>query len=336
MIFIRLSRIGAAVALAAGMFILGTQNGVAAGPSPATSEVLPGGDSESATPEGGQDPDSPSAAPTSESTASAPQGQPGEKAGESDDASELAKKTQNPVSDLISVPFQNNTTFNAGPDENKTVNVLNVQPVYPMALDEDWNLIIRTIFPLIYRPSFGYGTDEKYGLGDINQTFFFSPRKPGKILWGVGPTVTYPSAFDDSLGSQQFSAGPAAVVLTMSGPWVGGALANHQWSVAGPRGREEVNQTLIQPFVNYNFKGGFYINSAPIITCDWSRDDDHQWIVPMGAGVGKILRIGKLPVNVSVGGYYNVEAPKEAGDWTLRTQITFLFPKGKKAETQPE
>jgi hypothetical protein len=283
-------------------------------------------------PGGGQDPDPPSAAPSSESPSNSSRNQEGQKAGDESDASELAKKTQNPVSDLISVPFQNNTTFNAGPDEDKTVNVLNIQPVYPFALDENWNVISRTIFPLIYRPSFGYGTDETYGLGDINQTFFVSPRKPGKVIWGVGPTMTFPSSTDDTLGTQQFSAGPAAVALTTSGPWVYGALANHQWSVAGPRGREEVNMTLIQPFVNYNLKDGWYINSAPIITCDWSRDDDHKWIVPVGAGVGKIVRLGKLPVNISVGGYYNVEAPKEAGDWTLRTQFTFLFPKGKKAE----
>lgn len=238
---------------------------------------------------------------------------------------ELAKEAQNPVAKLISVPFQNNFNFGIGPN-NVTQWVLNVEPVIPFSLGPDWNLITRTIMPIINQPSPASGIDSAFGLGDINPTFFLSPAGSAEFIWGVGPTFTLPTATDTMLGSGQWSAGPAAVAVTKQGPWVAGALANTQWSFAG-WGDKFFTQTLIQPFINYNFEKGLYLVSAPIITCNWEADGDNRWTLPLGAGVGKIFRIGKLPVNTQLTAYYNVVTPDNGPDWQLRFQVQFLFPK---------
>ena len=171
--------------------------------------------------------------------------------GWAEDDDELAKKTQNPVADLISVPFQNNINFGVGPDDDVQY-ILNIQPVIPFKLTEDWNLISRTIMPLIYQPELAPGVGDVFGLGDIQQSLFLSPAKPGKLIWGVGPILQFPSATDDSLGQGKWGAGPSAVALTVHGPWVLGALINNVWSFAGDSDRKDVNQMLLQPFVNYN------------------------------------------------------------------------------------
>jgi hypothetical protein len=247
-------------------------------------------------------------------------------AGAADDSdTELAKKTQNPVADLISVPFQNNFNFSAGPND-ATIYVLNVQPVIPLKLTEDWNLITRTIMPIINQPSLFPGDDSAFGLGDLNPTFFLSPAKPGKLIWGVGPTFTLPTATDSRLGTSQWSMGPAAVALSMQGPWVFGALANQQWSFAG-WGDQDVSQLLIQPFVNYNLPDAWYLVSAPIITANWEASSGDKWTVPVGGGVGKLFKLDKLPINTQLQAFYNVERPKFAADWQLRFQLQFLFPK---------
>jgi len=188
--------------------------------------------------------------------------------GDTESDTELAKKTQNPVADLISVPFQNNFNFNTGP-ENRTVWLLNVQPMIPINLTDHWNLITRIIMPIINQPSLAPGIDHAFGLGDINPTLFFSPVGSEKFIWGVGPTFTFPTASNRLLGSGKYSAGPSAVALTMQGPWVIGALVNNQWSFAG-WGKDEFNELLLQPFVNYNFGEGWYAVTAPILTADWT------------------------------------------------------------------
>ena len=247
-------------------------------------------------------------------------------AGAADESeTELAKKTQNPVADLISVPFQNNFNFSAGP-QDATIYVLNVQPVIPLRLTEDWNLITRTIMPIINQPSLFEGGESAFGLGDLNPTFFLSPAKPGKLIWGVGPTFTLPTETDSLLGTSKWSMGPAAVALSMQGPWVVGALANQQWSFAG-WGDRDVSQLLIQPFVNYNLPDAWYLVSAPIITADWEASSGNQWTVPVGGGAGKLFRLDKLPINTQLQAFYNVERPQFAADWQLRFQLQFLFPK---------
>jgi hypothetical protein len=251
-------------------------------------------------------------------------------------ASELAKKTQNPVADLISVPFQNNFNFNTGPRE-KTGYVLNVQPVIPINLTEDWNLITRVITPIINMPAVAPGLENASGLGDINPTFFLSPAKAEKLIWGVGPTFTFPTASNKNLGAGKYSAGPSGVGLLMTGPWVVGALVNNQWSFAG-WGNKTVNAFLVQPFLNYNFSHGWYLTSAPILTSDWTQRASQQWTVPVGFGGGKLFRLrqllgngignlGKLPLNVQVQGFYNAIRPDFSPNWQLRVQLQFLFPK---------
>ena len=242
----------------------------------------------------------------------------------------LQKATQNPVADMISVPFQSNFNFGQGGEgasREQTQYILNVQPVIPFSLNEDWNLITRTIVPLINQPSLFSGMESAWGLGDINPQFYFSPAKPGEWIWGVGPTFTFPTATDETLGQQKYSAGPAAVLLTMRGKWVFGAVANNQWSYAG-WGDKNVNQMVFQPFVNYNMPKGWYYTASPIITANWEADSGNQWTLPVGGGVGRLFRIGKMPVNMQLAAYYNVEKPDYVGaDWQLRFQVQFLFPK---------
>jgi hypothetical protein len=247
--------------------------------------------------------------------------------GADDRDTELAKKTQNPVADLISVPFQNNFNFGTGP-EDRTVWVLNVQPVIPLRLTESWNLIARIIMPIVNQPPLAPGVDHAFGLGDVNPTFFLSPSKPSRLIWGVGPTFTLPTATDSLLGSGRWSAGPAAVALTMEGPWVIGALLNNQWSFAG-WGDTKVSQLLIQPFLNYNLPKGWYLTSAPIMTGNWVASGGNRWTVPAGGGGGKLWRVGRvgLPVNTQLAAFYNAIRPDGAADWQLRVQIQLLFPK---------
>jgi hypothetical protein len=246
--------------------------------------------------------------------------------GHADDTRALAEAAQNPVANLISVPFQNNFNFGVGPN-HATQWVLNVQPVIPLTLNDDWNLITRTVIPIINQPSPARGIPHAAGLGDINPSFFLSPAKSGKIIWGIGPTFTFPTASDPLLGAGKWSLGPAVVVLTIQGQWVVGALANQQWSYAG-WGDKDVSAMLIQPFINYNLPHGWYLSSAPIITANWKASADERWTVPIGGGIGKIVRLGKLPVNLQLQAFYNVVSPKEFGpDWQLRFQVQLLFPK---------
>lgn len=236
----------------------------------------------------------------------------------------LAKAAQNPVGALISLPFQNNTNFDVGPAD-RTQNILNIQPVWPISIAEKWNLITRTIIPVISQPA--PGSDRTNGLGDVNFTGFISPSEPGKWIWGVGPALVFPTATDEVLGAEKWSIGPSVVVLTMPGPWVLGSLLSNTWSVAGSDDRADVNQFLWQYFINYNYPSGFYWTSAPIITANWEAASGQQWTVPFGGGFGKLFKIGKRPVNASIQGFYNVEKPDSGGDWTLRIQVQLLFPK---------
>jgi hypothetical protein len=253
-----------------------------------------------------------------------------------DDAEELAKKTQNPVADLISVPFQNNFYFNAGP-EKRSVYLLNVQPVIPVHLTENWNLITRIITPIENVPELAPGAGSASGLGDINPTFFLSPANAKEFIWGVGPTFTLPTASDKLLGNGKWTAGPSAVGLLMKGPWVVGALWNQQWSFAG-WGDHDVNQMIVQPFLNYNFEKGWYLTSSPLMTGDWTMGTGQRWTVPVGFGGGRLFRLrelfgngigelGKLPVNTQIQGFYNAVRPDFAPNWQLRAQLQFLFPK---------
>jgi hypothetical protein len=241
-------------------------------------------------------------------------------------ATDLAKKTQNPISDLISVPFQYNANFNVGASD-RTMHLLNIQPVVPIALNKDLNLILRTIMPVTWLPEVAPGVGPQAGLGDIQLSAFLSPADSGKVIWGAGPVFQFASATDELLGAEKYSAGPSLVVLTMDGPWVAGALVQNVWSYAGAGGREDVNAFLLQPFLNYNLPGGWYLTSSPIITANWRADQEDRWTVPVGGGMGRVTRIGKLPVNISLAAFYNVMRPDAGPDWSVRFQVALLFPK---------
>ena len=247
---------------------------------------------------------------------------------ESKSAEELAKETQNPIANLISVPFQNNFNFGIGPND-ATQWICNVQPVIPISLNKDWNLITRTIMPIINQPSPASGIPSAFGLGDINPSLFLSPANPGTLIWGVGPTMTFPTASASVLGNGKWEAGPALVLLTTPGHWVIGALANNQWSYAG-WGKNNVNALLIQPFINYNFPDGWYVSSSPIITANWLAASNNRWTLPIGGGFGKILKFGDKfpPINLQLQAFDNVVRPHQGGaDWQLRFQVQFLFPR---------
>jgi hypothetical protein len=244
-------------------------------------------------------------------------------------AEELAKLAQNPVGNLVSVPFQNNTNFNVGPRDG-TQDILNIQPVLPITLNEDWNLITRTIVPLIWQPGFYPGQDTRFGLGDIQMSGFFSPGKPSPsgLIWGAGAIVQMPTDTDD-LGNKNWGMGPTGVVLHLKhgDPWVYGVLVNNVWSFTNGNRGGSYNNGLMQPFVNYNFNEGFYLTSAPIVTVDWKADSNQAWTVPLGGGVGKIFHLGKLPVNSQISAYYNVVHPDDGANWQMRVQVQLMFPK---------
>ena len=164
---------------------------------------------------------------------------------------DLAKQTQNPVADLISVPVQNNLNFGLGPN-NRAQNILNIQPVVPFNLTDNLNLITRTIVPIIRQPDLARTSGDTNGLGDINLSLFFSPADSGQVIWGLGPILQFPTATDEVLGTRKWSAGPAGVALTIQGPWVVGALAQQTWSYAGNDDRDRVSAFLLQYFVNSN------------------------------------------------------------------------------------
>lgn len=248
------------------------------------------------------------------------------------DGESLDKAAQNPIADMISLPFQNNTTLNAGP-KGQTQNVLNIQPVYPIDLNPQWNLVTRTIIPVVSQPDFGLpATQRENGLGDIQFTAFFSPKQatPSGWTWGVGPVLQTPSATDRTLGQGKWALGPGVVAVRSrkGNPWLYGIYVNNVWSFGGQSGRRSVNQMYLQPLVYYNFPQypGRYLVYTPNITADWKADGE-QWTVPIGLGIGQRFKIGAQNMNVQAHAYYNLVRPANAGNWTIRLQLQLLFPR---------
>jgi hypothetical protein len=244
-------------------------------------------------------------------------------------AGDLAKATQNPVASLISVPVSNVTDFNIGPFDRDRNTVIQVQPVIPISLGQNWNLITRTIGTLVFQPDVTQPQQGRFGINDINPSFFLSPANPGKLIWGAGPTFLIPTASDNVLGTGKFCIGPAIVALVQPGKWTLGVLVNNLWSVAGSGSRPDVNSMTLQYFINYNLKKGYYITLQPIISANWNAPSGNIWLVPFGGGIGRIMRLGFQPVNVTVQAYGNVQRPNNlpSPTWQLKFQIAFLYPK---------
>ena len=237
---------------------------------------------------------------------------------------DLAKSLSNPVASLISVPFQYNYDEGFGPNGNGSRTTVNVQPVVPISIGKNWNLISRTIVPFITQDDVIPGTSQS-GIGDIVQSFFFSPKEPTSngLIWGVGPVLLLPTATSSALGADQFAAGPTGVVLRQSGPWTYGALGNHLWDVGG--GSTEINATFIQPFLSYTTPDAWTYTLNSESTYDWEAD---QWSVPINFAVTKLVTIAGQPVSVGGGVKYWAESPTGgADDWAARLIVTFLFPK---------
>jgi len=239
-------------------------------------------------------------------------------------ASDLAEKLQNPVANLISVPFQNNWDFGVGSTDAMSYKV-NIQPVIPFDISENWNLITRTILPVNYLESPVPGGDDVSGLGDIVQSFFLSPKeKVAGWVIGGGPVLLYPSATDDALGGEKWGAGPTAVLLKQASGWTYGALTNHIWSFAGTQSRQDISATLLQPFISYTTQKATSFGLNTESTYDW---ENTQWTIPLNLSVSQVLKLGSQPIQLSMGGRYYAEKPKGGPDWGLRFQLTLLFPK---------
>ena len=244
-----------------------------------------------------------------------------------DQEAELAKQLQNPVASLISVPFQNNFDFNLGQNGDGFKYTLNFQPVIPVSLGKDWNLIIRTILPIISQDDVIPNTSQS-GLGDIVQSFFFSPKKPvGGLILGFGPVFLFPSATDSLLGSEKWGAGPTGLVLKQTGGWTYGLLFNHIWSYAGDHDRNYVSATFLQPFISYTTKTKTTFGLNTESTYDWHNS---QWTVPINFSISQLVKVGKMPVSLALGAKYYAEGPSGGPDWGLRFVVTPLFPTGGK------
>jgi len=243
----------------------------------------------------------------------------------------LSEQAANPLADLMSFPFQNNLNINHGPF-NRNVNVLNIQPVIPFA---GGTIITRTILPIVRIPDFASenGTLSS-GLSDIVLTTFYVPESQG-FTWGFGPVLELPTGGADR-GSQKWSGGPSFVMLTQNVEWTFGVLINNTWSFAGNNDRDAVNHMLLNLFIVRQLGDGWYVNSAPIITSDWKVDSENRWIVPLGAGGGKVIMLGgKLPINLQTQLYYNIVRPDFGPEWQWRFQLQVLLPKSifKKKQT---
>jgi hypothetical protein len=245
----------------------------------------------------------------------------------SDQAAELAKKLANPIASMISLPIQYNYDQNFNEDDEGSKELINIQPVIPFSLNEDWNLITRTIVPLVALDDMGPIHMDESGLGDVVQSFFFSPKAPvGGWIIGAGPVFLYPTATDDVLGGEKWGAGPTGVFLRQDGPWTYGLLANQIWSFAGNGQRDDINATFIQPFAAYIYnKTKTTVTLTSESTYDWKNEASS---VPINLVVAQMLKIGPQIMQLAAGPRYWVTAPDGGPEgWGLRLQLTLLWPK---------
>ena len=246
-------------------------------------------------------------------------------------ADDLAKTSQNPVGDIISLPFE--YWHHDGFPNSASADALMVKPVYPVNIG-NLNVINRFIVPYVSVDAGAGGNigdvivppgQSASGWGNIQYQAFFTPAKPGKAIWGVGPVVEF-NTHSKNLGADKTSLGVAGVVLAMPGKWVLGALLQNIWSVSGDS-EQDVNEMVFQYFINYNLDKGWYITSTPIITADWEADSDDRWTVPFGGGAGRLVKFGKQPVDFKLQYFNNAKSPSKGADWSLMFAVKLLFPK---------
>ena len=234
---------------------------------------------------------------------------------------DLAKSVHNPFEDFIKLPFESTTGFSIGP-HHKAGDSFNIQPLLPFRLGGYWDLIARPSLSVGYQPS----PREQSGLEDLQASFFLTPHQADVWLWGVGPIFQFPTASSSELGAGKWAAGPTAAVVYSKGPWFNGILAYQLMSFAGNRERGSINQTYIEPEISYNFDSGWYIDTDPPITFDWTAASANAWTLPAGVDVGKAFNFGTQAASLQVGPYYLVKRPSGSPQWAIRVQFTLLFP----------
>jgi hypothetical protein len=237
---------------------------------------------------------------------------------------ELAKQLSNPIASLTSVPLQFNYDTGLGPNDTDRW-ITNIQPVTPFDLGGGWNLISRTILPVIDLEAPASGLDDVTGIGDVIQSFFFSPKQATSSgwIWGAGPVLSLPTGSAE-FTSDQWGIGPTFVALRQQNGWTYGALANHVWGINPPDDRDALNNTFLQPFASYTTPDAWTFALLTESSYEWNEE---QWTVPIIASVSKLVTIGKQPISFQVGGRKYVEGPEGGPDWGLRAAVTFLFPK---------
>jgi hypothetical protein len=235
---------------------------------------------------------------------------------------DLAKQLQNPLADLVSIPFQNNFNGGGAAGLSSAYN-MNFQPVIPIEIDSTWNLIVRPIVPY-YNVPLANG-ERSTGLGEIMLETFLSPAKASKFIWGIGPVLSFPTATNDAVATGCFAAGPVVALVYMDGPWVVGTLIT-QLDAFARMGSAHLDTTSIQVFLNYNLPKAWAIGTVPTFVKNWNLQGE-QWLVPVGATISKTLSIAKLPISLSLGFYANVVHPDGGSPWLTRMVVTFMFPK---------
>jgi len=248
-------------------------------------------------------------------------------AGSTETGADLAQELTNPIADLITLPIQINVDRDIGPDDDGIKITTNIQPVIPFDIGADWNLITRTIMPVVYQDDVVPGAGSQFGLGDINLSLFFSPKQPtaGGLTWGAGPVVLLPTGTDSLLGGKKWGAGPAAVGLVLSGRWTVGMLANHIWSFAGDDDRPDISNTFVQPFAAYTWPSAWTASVQTETSYNWESE---QWSVPVNAALSKLVMFGKLPVSLQAGVGYWLESPDNGPEGLrFRLQANIVLPR---------
>ena len=238
----------------------------------------------------------------------------------------LRKSSQNPIGNLTILPFENYTNFGFGPHHG-TQDVLEFEPVVPFHVNTDWNIIVRAVIPAVWNPSLLPEASVPQAIAPTDLSAFLTPSQPTNgWLWGVGPIMQIPTETNPSVGSNVWGLGPTAVLVHTGEHTVAGILVNNVWSLGGTSGPHGTQYAtlLAQPFFNYNFEHGWFVGTSPIITDD-EVGHGQTWTVPVGAVAGRVFRVGKLPIKLSIGGYYNVVTPQYGARWTLQTVAAVIF-----------